>query len=143
MKKTVRRRGLAAAIVSAAALTAGLIVGAPATAAEPPSQWEVCPNGSVCIWKDASFLTNSNVYNMVNFSRYIPDYSGWMYKNTNIGSANTATSIVNDGISETAYMYANTLKRTQLFSIPRGNSNWALAGSQGDNIESGYYYSYN
>jgi hypothetical protein len=138
------RRG-AALLGLALAATAGTVLfsDSPATAAEPPSGWDVCPNGSVCIWKDASFLTDSHPYDYVSFARYIPDYSTWMYRNTNIGSANTATSIINDGISETAYMYANKNKRNLLFSIPRGNSNWALAGDHGDNIESGYYYTYN
>lgn len=42
-------------------------------------------------------------------------------------------------------MYANTNKSGFLFSIPKGNSNNNLwwQGSQNDNIESGYYKSYN
>lgn len=138
------RRNVLATLVAGATLLTGTIVGAaPASAVQPPSPWDVCPNGSVCIWADANGLTGNDPYATVSFSRYIPDYGGWRYKGTNIGSSNTATSIINDGISETAYMYANTSKRDRLFSIPRGNVNWALWGNQGDNIESGYYHTYN
>lgn len=138
-------------LLGAAAVTMGLLAGGfaatPAMAAEPPSPWAVCPNGSVCIWADPTFQTHdgdpSPTYNYRDFARYIPDYGGWTYRNTNIGAANTATSIVNDAYTETAYMYANSYKRDFLFNIPKGHSNQWMVGGHNDNIQSGYYYTYN
>lgn len=139
-----------ARLLGIAATTVGLLAGAltatPAMA-EPPSQWDVCPNGTVCIWADPSFQSHdgdpSPMYNYREFSRYIPNYGTWMFRNTNIGASNKATSIVNDAYTETAYMYANTSKRDRLFSIPKGHYNQWMVGGHNDNIESGYYYTYN
>ncbi|SIS19448.1 hypothetical protein SAMN05880568_3456 [Microbacterium sp. RURRCA19A] len=74
---------------------------------------------------------------------YIPNYSGHFYGNTSFGASNTATSILNAGRYDTAFMYAGINKRDRLFEIPVGNSNGLLFGYQNDNIESGYFATYN
>ncbi|WP_292699869.1 hypothetical protein [Microbacterium sp. 69-10] len=74
---------------------------------------------------------------------YIPDYALWDYVGTSYDANNSATSIYNHGVSETAYMYAGDHHSGLLFSIPKGNYNWWLPAGQNDNIESGYYASYN
>ncbi|SIS19439.1 peptidase inhibitor family I36 protein [Microbacterium sp. RURRCA19A] len=102
-----------------------------------------CPKGYLCIWKDAAYITDGKEKAYVKFQYYIPDYGSYNYEGTNIGSTNTATSIYNNGRYDTAYMYQNTYKRDRLFTIPAGNANWSLLGYLGDNIESGYYSTYN
>ncbi len=129
--------GGAAAI--ALATTAALGV-APAASA---FQGDSCPSSFLCIWKDGNWYTDQMPNSYVKFQRYIPCYCDWNYERTSINSNDTATSIRNSGVSETAYMYRDSNKGYQLFSIPKGNVNGALWGSQGDSISSGYYASYN
>lgn len=126
--------GFAAIALSAAALTSA----APAFAGTSD-----CPTSYLCIWKDAHYVTAGAGSHLVKFQQYIPNYGTWDYSGTNYDANNSATSIYNHGVSETAYMYAEDYKDELLFSIPKGHSNGALWGSQGDNIESGYYYSFN
>ena len=104
-----------------------------------------CPSGHLCTWGDADFQTSSKGAALVKFQYYIPDYGSWTYAGTNLSGANSASSIYNHGTSETAYMYANTNKSGLLFSIPKGNTNNNLwwQGNQNDNIESGYFASFN
>jgi hypothetical protein len=130
-----------AAIAAATVVGAvGSVVGVAAPASAYP--WGRCDSSFTCIWKDANFYTDQT-NRQVKFQRYIPNYAEWNYSYTNINSNDTATSIFNNGISETAYMYRDAGKGYQLFSIPAGNSNGWLTGGQGDSISSGYYYTYN
>lgn len=131
----------ALACAAAVALTGGIVFGAsPAFAGTGD-----CPSGYLCTWGDQGFQTSSKGNALIKFQYYIPNYGTLNYAGTSQNGANSASSIYNHGTSETAYIYANTYKSGFLFSIPKGNSNNDLwwQGSQNDNIESGYYASYN
>ncbi|MBD3941761.1 peptidase inhibitor family I36 protein [Microbacterium sp. NEAU-LLC] len=134
------RKRVTVAAIGAAALVSASVAGIAGPASAALSD---CPSSYLCIWKDASFATAGSGTAYVKFQQYIPDYATWDYAGTSYDANNSATSIYNHGVTETAYMYAEDNKDTLLFDIPRGNSNWALGGNQGDNIESGYYHSFN
>jgi len=135
--KGARRAALA--LIATIAAGAGVVAsGAPAIAATSN-----CPSKYLCIWKDTSYKTDGKDSALVKFQYYIPNYGQYKYEGTSLSAANSATSIYNHGATETAYMYANTNKGGFLFSIPKGNTNSWLVGGGGDNIESGYYASYN
>jgi hypothetical protein len=126
------------------AATAALAVAFSALVATPAhAGLNDCPKGYVCVWRDNFYRTGNLERAFVKFQWYIPNYADYAYEGTGIGSTNTATSIVNNGRTDTAVMYANTSKRTELFQIPIGNRNGNLIYPQGDNIESGYYWIFN
>jgi len=126
----------------------GIVAGVIAAPAAAHAAEKDCPLGYVCTWEDANFVTAEagptwSGKSMVRFQYYIPNYSGLFYAYSNVGATNSATSIKNNGRFDTAYLYANPNKRTKLFELPVGNSNWSLWGAHGDNIESGYFRTYN
>lgn len=136
-KSSVR---IAYSSIAAATVVAGLLIASPANAA-----LNDCPSTYTCTWGDSDFKTEGTDSALIKFQMYIPNYGTKNYEGKSLNGANSASSIYNRGVSETSYMYSGTNKNGFLFSIPKGNSNsnlWWVAGAN-DNIESGYYYSFN
>lgn len=132
-------------ILVACAVTDGTLLGGVAVAAPAHAAKSNCPSGYTCTWGDSDFKTAGIDSALVKFQFYIPNYGTWNYAGTGLNAANSANSIYNHGVSETSSLYSGTSKTGFLFSIPIGNSNSNLwwQGAQNDNIESGYYASYN
>jgi hypothetical protein len=137
-RSSFKKKVAMGAVAAAVGIVATLGVAAPASAANGN-----CPSSYLCTWKDSLSVTDGSGSALQLFQQYITNYNKYKYLGTNHNAGNSATSIYNNGITETAYMYANTGRTTILFSIPKGSWNYFLSGSHGDNIESGYYASFN
>jgi hypothetical protein len=101
VKSKLTRTFLAAG--SAAALSIGLltIVASPANAATSD-----CPSGSSCAWADATYVTGGHGNELLGFTKYIPDFSGWHYNLTSINANDTLTSVY-DHTALSVYYYNN------------------------------------
>ncbi len=139
MRRSNVKKKLAMGFTAAAiGIAATFGIAAPASAANGN-----CPSSYLCTWKDSLSVTDGSGSALQLFQQHISNYNNYKYLGTNYNAGNSATSIFNNGITETAYMYASTSKRGFLFSIPKGSWNYFLSGSHGDNIESGYFASFN
>lgn len=80
------------------------------------------------------------------FKQYVLNYSGLAYPGTSVTGNDTATSIFNNGVSETSYLYKNAGRGSLVLTLPRGvgyDQLNAQSPSANDVISSGYYASFN
>jgi len=132
----------AAAVLAVAGGT--LVAAGPASAAPA-----YCPGGYACTWGDTNWATSGNSAANIKFTKYIPDYSGWVYAGTKTNGAETASSVFNNGNQDAAFFYKNPSKGGASFRLTRNTGDSNLHDSSGvpggyqDTLSSGYFDTYN
>lgn len=133
----------ASAGVLGALLGGSLLTAAPASAADLHS----CPSGYSCSWKDANFTSGGSTANSVDLEFYIPNYRvGHSYGS--VGANDQASSVVNNGNSESSYWYRDAYQGDYAFPLATKQSDSNLGDGSGygksgnnDKISSTYFAS--
>lgn len=138
-KRSGLRRTTAGVLVALGIATAGTVLIATPAQAAPGS----CSLGYTCLWADPNFETNGSGSAKKSFYQYISNFGSHQYAGTTQGLANSASSIKNNGVSETVHLYRGSNKNNYAFSMPNGTQIAFMALYANDDTESGYYDSFN
>jgi hypothetical protein len=141
----MKKRSLKLGAVAIALAVAGTIALPAAAQAAGPTGCTTL--GYTCMWMDGDYKTASSSGNSVKWQQYIPNFGTWNYGSSTYNAANSASSLYNNGNTETVYLYDNTSKSGFAFSrgVQQFSTNFAGAFGVGhnDNLESGYFASFN
>jgi len=136
----MKRRNIVTALSAIAVVVGSVVVASPASAL-------TCSSGSACSWGDSQYKTAGGEGNQVAFRYYIPNYSGWTY-NGNGNANDSASSVYNNGNTDTVYWYDDSSARTYAFRMATKNGDQNLNDALGtapaghnDKLSSGYFTS--
>jgi hypothetical protein len=107
----MKKRSLAALAIAVPALIAGTASSAAAT---------TCGSGYSCVWEDPNYVTNGNTLAHIKFYYYIPELGSWNYNGTSVSGHDTASSMHNNGTSQTVYYYVDSYCSGTSFSRSAG-----------------------
>lgn len=143
------------AALTAAAFAVGLSLAGVALAAPANAAPAACPSGASCFWSDANYKTGTSTAD-VTFQNYIPNFQCWNYGPTQVacnvltgGSGNsndTATSVYNNGNSESDYWYQGSNQSGYSFSLAikdyASDLATAIGGRSFNNVLSSGYFDF-
>lgn len=147
-KTTLMRRSALLAAVGCLTVGGGVLaIAVPANAAAPAN----CASGYACWWGDSGYLTSGSTKN-VHYEYDIPDFQKWNYGQTTqfaLGDSNdSASSVYNNGNTDTTYWYTDANEGGYHFTLPikdgdsdLNNSTGAVGPGFNDDLSSAYFYS--
>ncbi|QAY61248.1 hypothetical protein ET475_15505 [Microbacterium protaetiae] len=118
----------------------GLLFAAPAQAAAPTD----CPPTYACLWGDTAFKTGGATASVIKLKQYIPALRPFSYYGTSRTGHDSASSVFNNGSTDTAYFFKNENHGGAWFkkSTNDGDSdftNGSPPGSFNDSLDSVYF----
>ena len=139
------------ALLSVVAIGVGTVgLAAPANAAAPAS----CDAGTACFWKDTAYKSGGDANLNMWYEHDLPNFQHWNYGHSEAflltGNTNdSASSIYNNGNTDTTYWYTDANRGGYYFTLPIKEGDNNLANSAGavdtnaynDQLSSAYFYS--
>lgn len=101
--------------------------------AQPAMAIDGCSSGRACLWEDAGYNTNGNTLGSYSFQFFDSTFHNNTYAGTSITVADMASSVWNQGNSQTVYFYLHVgCDGPPLFTIPPlGNGDGNLNNGTG------------
>lgn len=130
-------------------MVVGVVLGGFVAAAPANADTTGCPSGYSCIWADQNYLTSGSSTHYRKFQQWMADYHAYNYEGTSQNSADSATSVYNNGNYEKARFFDDWHGYGSYFELPiktgdahLNDSTGAAPGGHDNKLSSGLFQSY-
>lgn len=90
-----------------------------------------CPAGYTCLWRDLSYATDGSTSKRIQFADQIGNFGNYTYSGTFHNAANSASSVSNEGLSNTVRVYSETQFNGPSFALARNTGDGNLTDGSG------------